>query len=50
MSREDVFEAIVHWKLLRDAGVKFTSRLLAQAALSGKIQNLGHQQGWIAAE
>jgi len=28
----------------------FTSRLLAQAVLSGKVRNLGHQKGWIAAE
>jgi DNA invertase Pin-like site-specific DNA recombinase len=27
----------------------FTSRLLAQAVLSGKVRNLGHQKGWIAA-
>jgi len=26
------------------------SRLLAQAVLSGKVTNLGHQKGWIAAE
>ncbi len=26
----------------------FTSRLLAQAVLSGKVRNLGHQKGWIA--
>jgi DNA invertase Pin-like site-specific DNA recombinase len=26
----------------------FASRLLAQATLSGKIRNLGHQQGWTA--
>jgi hypothetical protein len=28
----------------------FTSRLLAQAVLSGKVRNLGHQKGWTAAE
>ncbi len=28
----------------------FASRLLAQAVLSGKVRNQGHQQGWIAAE
>jgi len=28
----------------------FTSALLAQAVLSGKVRNLGHQKGWIAAE
>jgi len=28
----------------------FTSRLLAQAVISGKVRNLGHQKGWIAAE
>ncbi|QDU76891.1 hypothetical protein Pan97_39480 [Bremerella volcania] len=28
----------------------YASRLLAQAVLSGKINNLGHQKGWIAAE
>ncbi len=28
----------------------FTSRLLAQAVLSGKVKNLGHQKGWIAVE
>lgn len=28
----------------------FVSRLLAQAVLSGKVRNLGHQKGWIAAE
>lgn len=28
----------------------FTSRLLAQAVLSGKVRNLGHQKGWIAAD
>lgn len=27
-----------------------TSALLAQAVLSGKVRNLGHQKGWIAAE
>lgn len=26
------------------------SRVLAQAVLSGKVTNLGHQKGWIAAE
>jgi site-specific DNA recombinase len=26
----------------------FTSRLLAQSVLSGKVRNLGHQKGWIA--
>lgn len=26
----------------------FVSRLLAQAVLSGKVRNLGHQRGWIA--
>jgi len=26
----------------------FVSRLLAQAVLSGKVRNLGHQKGWIA--
>ncbi len=25
MSREDVFDAMVHWKLLRDAGVKIVT-------------------------
>jgi len=28
----------------------FASRLLTQAVLSGNVRNLGHQQGWIAAE
>jgi hypothetical protein len=28
----------------------FLSRLLAQAVLSGKVRNLGHQKGWIAVE
>jgi hypothetical protein len=28
----------------------YTSRLIAQAVLSGKVRNLGHQKGWIAAE
>ena len=27
----------------------FTSRLLTQAVLSGKVRNLGHQKGWVAA-
>lgn len=26
----------------------YTSRLLAQCVLSGKVRNLGHQKGWIA--
>jgi hypothetical protein len=26
----------------------FVSHLLAQALLSGKVRNLGHQKGWIA--
>ena len=28
----------------------FVSRLLAQAVLSGKVRNLGHQKGWMAVE
>jgi hypothetical protein len=28
----------------------FVSHLLAQAVLSGKVRNLGHQKGWIAVE
>jgi DNA invertase Pin-like site-specific DNA recombinase len=36
----------------RQFGIRqpYASRLLAQAVLSGKVRNLGHQQGWIAAE
>jgi hypothetical protein len=34
----------------RGLGIHMTSasRLLAQAVLSGKVRNLGHQKGWIA--
>ena len=28
----------------------FASTLLAKAVLSGKVKNLGHQKGWLAAE
>ena len=28
----------------------FASTLLAKSVFSGKVKNLGHQKGWIAAE